>query len=281
MLKIGCWTEYEPLRTVIVCPPRYMTYGKTKNVENQEMPKVTINKDRAMSEHGAFVKKLEENGVQVVSLSPSPAYSEAIFTRDIAFTIGDSIYISKMAHSPRKGEEKMLINFMNENQILHQDLFQDHIEGGDVIIDKNMIYVGISNRTSERAAKHLARLNPSSQIVTLPFGDQFLHLDCLFNIISPTEALIYPGEFPEDKVRFLKQKYDLIEVSTKEQESLGTNVLSIGHRKIISHSKNVGVNHRLRERGYEIIPIDFSEIIQAGGSFRCCSLPLVRIPVSK
>jgi N-dimethylarginine dimethylaminohydrolase len=39
---------------------------------------------------------------------------------------------------------------------------------------------------------------------------------------------------------------------------------------------NKQVNQELRNRGYDIIEVDMTEIIKSGGSFRCCTLPLKR-----
>jgi N-dimethylarginine dimethylaminohydrolase len=58
---------------------------------------------------------------------------------------------------------------------------------------------------------------------------------------------------------------------------MGVNVLSLGNKKIISLPQNAEVNHQLSKRGYDVIKIDFSEIIKSGGSFRCCTLPIKRI----
>ncbi|MFE8700041.1 dimethylarginine dimethylaminohydrolase family protein [Cytobacillus sp. FJAT-54145] len=274
--ELFCYTEYEALQKVIVCSPTFMSTGETKGVPKWETEQITIDIDKAMSQHGEFVKKLKEYEIEVVPLSPQPEFSEGVFTRDVGFILGEKMFISKMAHPPRFGEEKNLIHLLNDLKIPHQDLNKDHIEGGDVLIDRNWIYIGESNRTHKAAIEHMRTLLPQFEILALPFSDQFLHLDCVFNIISPTEALIYPGEFGRDNEAILATRYDLIEVTQKEQATLGINVLSIGNRRIISQPINEGVNKQLRARGYEVIEIDFSEIIKAGGAFRCCSLPLIR-----
>jgi len=72
--------------------------------------------------------------------------------------------------------------------------------------------------------------------------------------------------------------YDLIDVTEEEQFTLGTNVLSIGQKQIISMPTNQQVNSALRTRGYHVIEVAFDEIIKSGGSFRCCTLPVLRTP---
>ncbi|WP_407407226.1 dimethylarginine dimethylaminohydrolase family protein, partial [Peribacillus sp.] len=105
---------------------------------------------------------------------------------------------------------------------------------------------------------------------------KYLHLDCIFNILSPTEALVFPDALTKKELDFLGSRYNLIEVNGDEQFTLGTNVLSIGNKKLFSLPCNKKVNKQLRERGYEVIEVDISEIIKSGGSFRCCTMPLLR-----
>jgi N-dimethylarginine dimethylaminohydrolase len=150
------------------------------------------------------------------------------------------------------------------------------IEGGDVIIDRETVYVGISNRTNEVAIEHLQTILPHYEVVKVPFKEKYLHLDCVFNIISPTEALYYPKAFTQQELDILSSRFELIEVTEEEQFSLGTNVLNIGNKKIFSLPVNPKVNAELKQRGYEVIEVDIMEIIKSGGSFRCCTLPILR-----
>ena len=118
---------------------------------------------------------------------------------------------------------------------------------------------------------------PDHEIVEVPFNEKYLHLDCVFNILSPEVGLIFPKALDEQTITMLSErKYKLIEVSEEEQFTLGTNVLSIGDKKVFSLPQNKNVNAQMRAHGFEVIEVDFSEIIKSGGSFRCCSMPVVR-----
>ncbi|MDX1629434.1 MAG: arginine deiminase family protein [Fulvivirga sp.] len=69
-----------------------------------------------------------------------------------------------------------------------------------------------------------------------------------------------------------------IEVTREEQSLLGTNVLSLDEYTIISrkHEKLKKLNNKIREHGIEVIELPFDGATATGGSFRCCSMPLVR-----
>ncbi|MFD1737634.1 dimethylarginine dimethylaminohydrolase family protein [Bacillus salitolerans] len=274
--QVYCRNEYDVMKRVVVCKPTFLSLGNPLRVVNRGSIETTIDLDKAMSQHGLFIKKLQEYEIEVNYLEPKAPYTEGVFTRDVGFVLGEEMFISKMAHPPRVGEEQVLIDWLNHEGIPHQDLTKDHIEGGDVLVDGRYIFVGVSNRTNLVSVQHLQALLLNFEVKALPFSDKFLHLDCIFNIVSPTEALLYPGELSKEDEAFITSKYEIIELSKREQATLGTNILSIGHKRIISEPMNEEVNRKLRNRGFEVIEVPFSELIKAGGSFRCCSLPLIR-----
>jgi N-dimethylarginine dimethylaminohydrolase len=235
-----------------------------------------INIERALDQHHDFVAKMRAEGIDVITLPANASYPEQVFTRDIGFTLGNQTFVSEMASSIRQGEETVLEKWLDEHHVPFQKLSQSHIEGGDVIIDGKTIYIGLSHRTCNSAIEQLRIDLPNYEIVAVPFDPKYLHLDCVFNILSPTDALIFPQALDAETVAFLGSRYHLIEVSKEEQFTMGTNVLSIGHKKVFSLPVNAQVNMNMRSQGYEVIEVDFSEIIKSGGSFRCCTMPIAR-----
>ncbi|RFU64434.1 hypothetical protein D0469_18875 [Peribacillus saganii] len=272
----SCFSEYDELKQVILCPPEFMTIRDVINETQKHFKHEGIHIETALKQHNDFVETLQAQGVETILLPAHSKYPEQVFTRDIGFTIGNVIYVADMAAPIRQGEEGELKNWLERNSISYFKLLEDVIEGGDVIIDGNTVYIGISNRTNEDAIRHLQSLLVEHEVIPIPFTATYLHLDCVFNIISPTEALIFPGVIRKEEADLLASRYDLIEVTEEEQFTLGTNVLSIGNKKIISLPVNKGVNKQLRDRGYEVIEVDITEIIKSGGSFRCCTLPIFR-----
>lgn len=122
------------------------------------------------------------------------------------------------------------------------------IEGGDVIIDDDIVYVGISQRTDISAIGQLEEALPEYTIVPVKLHEKFLHLDCVFNIVSESEALIYPQAIEPDAADMLAKRYDLIEVPEDEQFTLGTNVLSIEKkRSSVSLATAMSINSYRKE----------------------------------
>lgn len=275
-IQTNCQSEYDILRKVIVCEPQFMAIDEIINDVQKQYKNDNINIERALIQHHDFVAKMRDEGVDVITLAANASFPEQVFTRDIGFTLGNQTFVSEMANSIRRGEETVLQKWLHTHQVPFQKLSQNHIEGGDVIIDGKTIYIGLSHRTSQSAIEQLKNDLTDYEIIMVPFDPKYLHLDCVFNILSPKEALIFPQALESETVEMLASRYHLIKVSKEEQFTMGTNVLSIGNKKVFSLPMNHQVNEKIRSHGYEVIEIDFSEIIKSGGSFRCCTLPITR-----
>ena len=273
--SLGCHNEYGTLKMLAVCEPQFMSIRQVINETQKLYINENIDVQKALKQHHQFCEVLRKNGIKLVALPASKEYPEQVFTRDIGFTISSTVFISALRHDIRRGEEKLLKEWLQQHRVPFLELTAS-IEGGDVIVDNDSVFIGISRRTSEEAVQELAHSLNNIQVKSLPIDDGFLHLDCVFNFLSKAEALIFSPAFAKEDVQWLKERYHLIEVAPEEQFSLGTNILNLGNKKLLSLPVNKQVNATLRERGYLVEEVDFSEIIKSGGSFRCCSMPLLR-----
>ncbi|MGG4488226.1 dimethylarginine dimethylaminohydrolase family protein [Metabacillus idriensis] len=273
---LACFSEYDSLKRVLVCQPNYMRITEVINETQRHYADENIDVGLAVRQHQQFVKTLEENGAEVIMLTPYEKYPEQVFTRDIGFTLGKTVFVSEMGQDIRQGEEEVLRSWLDSQGYPMQCLKEHRIEGGDVLIDRTSIFVGVSDRTCMNAIEKLQSLVPAFEVIPVPINEKYLHLDCVFNVLSETEALVFPDAFEEKELKMLGKRYNLIEVTETEQFTMGTNVLSIGDKKIISLPVNQNVNQQLRDRGYDVIEVDITEIIKSGGSFRCCTLPILR-----
>jgi len=230
-----------------------------------------------------FIDVLRERGITVLQPRPLPYIPDQMMTRDIGVVIGDTLVVTTMAAVSRKHEWRgyayLFEEFMPETKVIFgpEDLV---IEGGDVIVDKGKVFVGIGQRTTLAGAAWLMQLVPDYEIVPinlrgLHHGEDVLHLDCSFLPVGKDSALIYPDGMREVPAS-VRETYDLIEVTRDEQQRLGTNVLSLDSSTVISQPTSGRINDEMRARGIDVIEVPYSEPPKTGGSFRCCTLPLHR-----
>ncbi|MBN8193636.1 dimethylarginine dimethylaminohydrolase family protein [Bacillus sp. NTK074B] len=273
--KTNCTNEYGKLKKVVVVSPENMQINEIINETQKHFLQENINIDKAVSQHKLFVETLERHGAEVIHLTPSPELNEQVFTRDIGFTIHDRFFVASMNTDVRKGEVETLKSWLDTNEVSYSELLHS-IEGGDVLVDGENIWIGVSGRTNQLAIQSLRNQLTPYNVHELPLREDILHLDCVFTIISSEWALVYPPAFSKEDLETIKRQYNIITVTDDEQFQMGPNVLAIGDGKIISLTQNPGLNERIRAKGFEVIELDLSEIIKSGGSFRCCTLPLIR-----
>ncbi|MDQ0207957.1 dimethylarginine dimethylaminohydrolase family protein [Alkalicoccobacillus murimartini] len=275
-MQSSCQTEYDQLEEVIVCPPKYMSIKEVINSIQAHYKDMNIHIPTALEQHDQFKKTLTSLGVNVHEVAADSTFPEQVFTRDIGFVIDDVVYLAALERPIRQGEEQVLRKYLEEKNLSYQPIEGGTIEGGDVVIDGDDIFIGISSRTSNKIVERIQQNHPTKKVHPIYFDSSYLHLDCVFNPVSENVALVYSDAIKPEHVEWLRKKYTLIEVSKKEQFSLAVNVLSLGNENIIVLPENNKTNEQLREKGFKLHEVAFSEIIKSGGSFRCVTMPLKR-----
>ncbi|AMM96970.1 dimethylarginine dimethylaminohydrolase family protein [Bacillus pumilus] len=276
-----CMSEYDDLQEVLLCSPIYMEIKQIINETQKHFARENISQMKAIAQHKRLIQTLQDHQVRPIMLPANDRFPEQVFTRDIGFTIGHTLFVSSMAAPVRQGEEQLLKEWAQGNGLNTVTLTNGTIEGGDVLVDQTRVFVGTSKRTNPAAIHELKKELPDHDIIPIHLPPHILHLDCVMNILSHDEILIYPEAFKKEDLHLLNMHYHLIEISEQEQFTLGPNVLSIGQKKVISLPINQETNATLTAHGYTVIEVNFSEIIKSGGSFRCCTLPIRRSSTKK
>jgi N-dimethylarginine dimethylaminohydrolase len=270
-----CSNEFAPLKKVITAAPLHMQIETAINETQKYYINENIDRSEAVRQHSNFISVLQEEGIEVIELPVRKNLPEQIFTRDIGFVIGKKLFISSMAKNLRQAETGVFIDWL-ENRNMDYKICFPQIEGGDVIVDDHTLWIGHSKRTSIPAISSLKKEFPDYKINTVQLENDMLHLDCVFNVIDHDTAIIYPPAIDTAAYRLIRSQYQLIEVTRDEQFHMGPNILNAGNKTLISLPENKRLNHKLRTAGFKVREVDFSEIIKSGGSFRCCTLPLLR-----
>jgi len=71
--------------------------------------------------------------------------------------------------------------------------------------------------------------------------------------------------------------YGLIEIDYRERETLASNVLSLGNKRLLALEENAKTNAKLRDAGFDVRSFRGSELsINGGGGPTCLTRPLLR-----
>ena len=287
--KFSQYNETDTLKTVIIGRwdgyRKVTEYTEIVNADQREsLPDVA----QLKPEFETFQRVLEKNGIEVLV----PEYVgkfvyDQLTPRDIAVVINDKLVLCNMVKKSRRYEAAgifpLIRNFSGGEPDVLIPPADCLLEGGDIMVDKGRVLVGISQRTNEKGFKWLQSVfGRQTEVVPVytkkPEDDeQVLHLDCTFNPVGRHHALIYEEGFitaPE----CLKTDYEWIRVSKGEQRALATNVISLAGDVVIArdHPLCKRVTGIMRDYGIRVEEIKFDGAPSTGGSFRCCTLPLIR-----
>ncbi len=221
-----------------------------------------------------------------------------IFARDISFVIEDKFIIANILPEREReidAIEHVWQNVPKSNRIrLPEDC---HIEGGDVMPWGDYIFVGtyrgedypnfITARTNMKAVVALQELFPNKIFKTFNLRksntdplNSALHLDCCFQPLGKGKAIIHQEGFLEEEeyewlVNFFG-KENCFHISKEEMAAMTSNIFSISPEVVLSEKSFTRLNAWLREQGFTVEEVSYSQIAKQGGLLRCSTMPLRR-----
>ncbi|TJZ62299.1 amidinotransferase [Sphingobacterium olei] len=244
-----------------------------------------------------FAEVLQRYGIQVYRPELIPDLNQ-IFTRDIGFVIDD--YFIKANILPDRAEEWNAIQYIirqidPEKFIIPPE--EVHIEGGDVILWNDYIFVGTyrgedytqynTARTNIQGVDFIRNLFPNKTILEFDLIKSMtnaranaLHLDCCFQPVGIHQAIIFKEGFREEteynKIVDLFGLENLFQINADEMYQMYSNVFSIGPEIIVSEKRFTRLNSWLRQHAFIVEEIPYHEIGKQEGLLRCSTLPLTR-----
>ncbi|TRX20585.1 amidinotransferase [Flavobacterium franklandianum] len=303
MLKLNIKNETSRLRAVVLGIAN--SNGPTPTVNEAYDPKSlehilagTYPKEAYMiPEMEAFNSVFEKYGVTVFRPEIIANYNQ-IFVRDIGFVIDDVFIKSNIL--PDRAHEVEAIQYVID-QIEPSKVAippeEVHIEGGDVMLWNDYIFIGtykgsdyrdyITARTNIQGVQYIKDLFPNKIVKEFDLikskieaRDNALHLDCCFQPVGENKGIIYKRGFREEAdYLFLVQLFgeeNLFHITRKEMYHMNSNVFSIDANVVVSEKKFTRLNKWLRKNGFIVEEIPYSEIAKQEGLLRCSTLPLIR-----
>ncbi len=221
-----------------------------------------------------------------------------IFARDIGFVIGD-VFVKANILPDRERELdaiRYVIDQMDPKKVVRPPE-EVHIEGGDVILWNDYIFVGtykgsdykdyITARTNAAGVDFISNTFPNKIVKEFDLvksrtsaRDNALHLDCCFQPIGKNQAIIHKDGFRDvADYQYLVDLFgmeNLFHIDKDEMYHMNSNVFSISEKVVVSERNFSRLNNWLRENGYTVEEIPYAEIAKQEGLLRCSTLPLMR-----
>ena len=281
----------------------------------------------------AGIKK-SEISVQTNSLaeyiaSNYPYYMDPMpnlyFTRDPGACVGNGLNVHHMSTVARRREALLLQYMFRYNKKFAPEgteLWYDYddmysIEGGDVLVlSKDIVAIGLSQRTTVAGIEHFAKNILSSDsgfkkilVFDIPKSRAFMHLDTVFTMVDYDKFTIHPeiegplqlfeitlgpdGEnhfssMTDSLENILKKELNLpavdlircggndLQAAQREQWNDGSNTLAIAPGTVVTYERNYVTNDILDHKGVKVLAIPSSELSRGRCGPRCMSCPVNR-----
>lgn len=268
------------LKQVLMSYPQYLSIEPI-NVISKHFKDHQLDKKKIDEEFNLLVQTYQNLGIEVFFLPPSETYPDSVFARDFGACLKDGYILGRFKHEYRKNERKAYEKKMQELNI--PQLFKIHegyFEGGDFFfLDDKTIVIGLLERTNQIGYQEIKKhFKNQYEVLFVKSDPEFLHLDMCFNLIDEHLALICKDAFDISFLQELqKRKIELIEVSKEDIFRHGLNVQALGDKKVLALKKNHDINLQIKQKGYEVIELDITEILKCGGGIHCMTFPLKRI----
>ncbi|WP_418275561.1 dimethylargininase [Isoptericola jiangsuensis] len=276
-------------RHLLMCPPVH--FDVVYAINPWMDVSVPVDTGLAVVQWQALKAAYEARGHTVDVVRPEPGLPDMVYAANGAVVVGGRALAARFTYPERQPEgvayEAWLRTTGARHGIVSLGQAVERNEGeGDLLWDGEVLLAGTGFRTTREAhAEAAARLDVG--VLTLELVDpRFYHLDTALAVLSTAsgtrgtegaaaaEIAYFPGAFTPASLAVLRERYpDAIEASEDDAAVLGLNAVSDG-RHVFLTDRATGMHAALRERGFEPVGVDLSELLKGGGSVKCCTLEL-------
>lgn len=249
-----------------------VTRGVSPSIEHAELThleRVPIDYARAAEQHRVYCDVLRSLGCDVIELPGDPAFPDCVFVEDTAIVLDDLAVITRPGAPSRRGETAAVAEVLARFRPLAHIEAPATIDGGDVLVLDDRIYVGLSTRTNEEALAQLTWLT-RLEVIGVPM-DRALHLKTAITRVGERTLLVNREWI--DVAPFAG--WELIDVDSSEP--FGANALLVGET-IVHGEAFVRTRAKLLERGFAVCSVPADELAKAEGGVTCSALQIATDP---
>ena len=270
--------------TFLMCPPKHYEVNYVIN------PWMAGNvhrssRERATAQWETLHAAMREVA-RVMLVEPQPGSPDMVFTANAGLVRDGIVALSSFHHPERQGEEPHFRRWFHESGFAVRDMPRvTPFEGeGDALFepDGGRLWAGHGLRTRQGSHRQLTDLW-GVEVVSLRLVDpRFYHLDTCFCPLSNGDVMYFPGAFDVESIGKIEMRYGRskrIAVSEEDALLFACNAVNIG-KTILLNEVSAELASKLEARGFEIIQLELSEFLKAGGAAKCLVLRLSEMNVT-
>jgi N-dimethylarginine dimethylaminohydrolase len=267
-------------KTVLMCRPEHFTVSYRINPWMH--PEDPTDTSLAVRQWEELYRIYLDLGFDVELIDPIPGLPDMVYAANGGFTLDAIAYGAKFQYDERGPEGPAYMDWFRSHGFEVAEPVSVNEGEGDFLLVGDRILAGTGFRSDAGSHDELRRIY-GREVVTLKLIDpSFYHLDTAIAVLdtvsnSGVGNIAYlPKAFDEASGEIIRNLYpDAVTVNDADAAVLGLNSFSDGKNVVIA-SRAIGFEASLRERGYNPIGVDLSELLLGGGGVKCCTLELRR-----
>lgn len=220
----------------------------------------------AAAEHEAYEAALRALGLEVRRLPPAPEHPDGVFVEDAAVVLDGLAIVTRPGAESRRGEVESVAAALAAHRPLARMPAPATLDGGDVLVDGRVVFVGAGGRTNAAAHDWLrALLEPAGYDVRVVPVHGCLHLKTAVTRAASGTFLLNPAWVPAGAFAHGER------IDVDPSEPFAANVLAIGDVLLCADGAP-RTRERLEDRGFTVAVTPLSELARAEAGVTCCSV---------
>jgi N-dimethylarginine dimethylaminohydrolase len=261
-------------RTVLMCRPDYFTV--VYRINPWMDPAIPTDTSLAVRQWQTLYDTYIGLGFDVQLVDPIDGLPDMVYAANGGFVIDNIAYGASFTHPERQPEGPAYMDWFAANGFDVRDPQNINEGEGDFLLVGDRILAGTGFRSASNSHEEIAGIY-GREVVTLNLvNPSFYHLDTAIAVLDSTNIAYLESAFDEASLVKLRELYpDAILATEEDAAVLGLNSYSDGYNIVIA-SRAKDFERQLKERGYNPIGVDLSELLLGGGGVKCCTLELRR-----
>lgn len=222
----------------------------------------------ARRQHADYVGTLRRLGCVVHELPPAHDLPDAVFVEDTAVVLEEIAVLTRPGAASRRPEVATMAAALARWRKCVSIEAPGTLDGGDVLRIGCTLYVGSTPRSSAEGIRQLgtAVAPHGYRVVAVPVRG-CLHLKSAVTLVAPDTLLVNPDWVDPAQWPALRR----IDVDPREPQA--ANALAVGEH-VVMPASFPRTRDRLAAAGFDVAPVDASEVQKAEGGVTCCSVLL-------
>ena len=221
----------------------------------------------ARAQHDGYRRHLDQAGHTIEVVPTDETQPDCVFIEDTAVIVGEVAVIARPGAISRRAEPPPVARALATRFSTAEIAVPGTLDGGDVFVMGDALYVGHSARTNSDGIGQLRAIAFDQGLGVVTVGVRaVLHLKSAVLPIDPETVVVTPGAVDEEPLDGLHILYE------EEKERHRFSALPLGNGQVLVTANAPATAETVSALGHDVVSIDVSQIQAADGGLTCMSI---------